>query len=102
MRSYQAITFHILSQQTFTASLRQEGAHARTNLKVLETLTYSCTEPEHLRNLANKLDCIISEFRLGLVRSRITFAIGVKPGEEELLVSSVYSYSLQIYTESFC
>jgi len=36
------------------------------------------------------------------VRSRITFAIGVKPGEEALLVSHVYSYSLQIYTESFC
>jgi len=69
MHSYQAITFHILSQQTFTASLRQEGARARTNLKVLETLTYSCTEPEHLRNLANKLDCIISEFRLGLPKA---------------------------------
>ena len=48
--------------QTLTASLRHEGVRTRTNLKVLETLTYSCTCPAQLEILANKLDNIITEF----------------------------------------
>ena len=49
--------------QTLTASLRHEGVRTRTNLKVLETLTYSCTCLAQLEILANKLDNIITEFR---------------------------------------
>ena len=44
-------------------SLKRSGEHARTNLKVLQTLTYTCTNPDELEQLATKLDSLIMEFR---------------------------------------
>ncbi|XP_064399682.1 uncharacterized protein LOC135346105 isoform X2 [Halichondria panicea] len=44
-------------------SLKQSGEHARTSLKVLQTLTYNCTGPDRLDQLATKLDTLITEFR---------------------------------------
>ncbi len=49
--------------QTFITSLKQSGEHARTSLKVLQTLTYNCTDPDRLDQLATKLDTLITEFR---------------------------------------
>ena len=49
--------------QTFMTSLKQSGEHARTSLKVLQTLTYNCTDPDRLDQLATKLDTLITEFR---------------------------------------
>ena len=49
-----------LSLLTLMTSLKQNGEHVRTNLKVLETLTYTCTK---LEQLACKLDSVIEDFR---------------------------------------
>ena len=53
---------NFLCLQTFMTSLKRSGEHARTNLKVLQTLTYTCTNPEQLEQLATKLDSLIMEF----------------------------------------
>ena len=50
-------------------SLKQKGEHVRTNLKVLETLTYNCTSPTELEKLASKLDSLIADFRTVLPRT---------------------------------
>ena len=44
-------------------SLKQNSERVRTNLKVLETLTYNCTNPDQLETLATKLDSLICDFR---------------------------------------
>lgn len=49
--------------QTFEKSIRQAGESARTSLKVLETLTYSCTDPKHLWELYVKIEEQVTEFR---------------------------------------
>ena len=51
------------------ASLKQKGEHVRTNLKVLETLTYNCASPEELEKLASKLDSLIADFRTVLPKT---------------------------------
>ena len=38
-------------------------------MKVLETLTYACTNPDQLEKLASKLDLLISDFRASLPKS---------------------------------
>ena len=58
-----------LSPQTYMTSLKQHGEHVRTNLKVLETLTYTCTNPDQLDQLASKLDSLIKDFRIALPKS---------------------------------
>ena len=50
-------------------SLKQKGENVRTNLKVLETLTYNCTSPEELEKLASKLDSLIRDFRTVLPKT---------------------------------
>lgn len=49
--------------------LKQNSEHVRTNLKVLETLTYNCTDPDELDKLATKLDSLIKDFRAVLPRT---------------------------------
>ena len=41
----------------------------RTNLKVLETMTYSCSSPEDLNDLASKVERLVTEFRGKLPKS---------------------------------
>jgi hypothetical protein len=55
--------------QTLISSLKQEGERARTNLRVLETLTYSCINPCDLHELSTKLDDLAKEFRSKLPQS---------------------------------
>ena len=55
--------------QTFTRSLKQEGEQARTALKVLETMTYSCTNPDDLHELASKVEELIVTLKGKLPRS---------------------------------
>ena len=55
--------------QTLWKSLKQEGERARTTLKVLETMTYSCTSPQDLHELANKVETLITDFRAKLPKS---------------------------------
>ena len=47
-------------------SLKEEGERARTNLRVLKTLTYSCINPGDLHELSAKLDDLAKEFRAKL------------------------------------
>ena len=49
--------------------LKKFGINARTNLKVLETLTYNFTEVHHLEELTKKLECLIKEYQCHLPRS---------------------------------
>ena len=49
--------------------MKLEGERARTTLKVLETMTYSCTSPQDLHNLMIKVERLISEFREKLPKS---------------------------------
>ena len=49
--------------------MKLEGERARTTLKVLETMTYSCTSPQDLHNLMTKVERLISEFREKLPKS---------------------------------
>ena len=51
-------------------SLKKNGEQARTNLKVLETLTYSCTNPDQLEQLACKLDSVIKDFQAALPKTQ--------------------------------
>ena len=46
--------------------MRQAGESARTSLKVLETLTYSCTEPKDLWELHASIEELVTEFRAKL------------------------------------
>ena len=39
---------------------------ARVNLKAIESLTYTCTDPQLLRKLNNQLQSIINDFRSNL------------------------------------
>jgi hypothetical protein len=55
--------------QTLVQSLKQEGEHARTALKVLETLTYSCINPNDLHEIATKLEELILALRKKLPKS---------------------------------
>ena len=55
--------------QTLIQSLKQEGEKARTALKVLETLTYSCTKPNDLRDIATKVEELIMETKKKLPQS---------------------------------
>ena len=57
--------------QTLVSSLKQEGERARTNLRVLETPTYSCINPGDLHELSAKLhvDDLAKEFRSKLPKS---------------------------------
>ena len=49
--------------------MKQEGERARTTLKVLQTLTYSCTSPQDLYELAAKVERLITDFRGKLPQS---------------------------------
>ena len=49
--------------------MKLEGERARTTLKVLETMTYSCTSPQDLHELANKVERLITDFRAKLPKS---------------------------------
>ena len=49
--------------------MKQEGERARTTLKVLQTLTYSCTSPQALYELAAKVERLINDFRGKLPQS---------------------------------
>ena len=59
----------LLTSQTLWRSLKQEGERARTTLKVLETMTYSCTSPQDLYELATKVERLITDFRGKLPQS---------------------------------
>lgn len=50
-------------KQTFRKSLKLEGERARTSLKVLQTLTYTCTSPQDLRDLTTTVERLITDFR---------------------------------------
>ena len=50
-------------QQTLSRSLKREGERARVALKVLETMTYSCTNPNDLQHLASQIQDIVTQFR---------------------------------------
>ena len=52
-----------------TRSLKQEGERARTALKVLETLTYSCTNPQDLHETSSKIEEIIVTLKGKLPKS---------------------------------
>ena len=56
-------------QQTLWKSLKQEGERVRTTLKVLETMTYSCTNPQDLYELNAKAEKLVSDFRGKLPQS---------------------------------
>ena len=58
-----------ISLQTLVQSLKQEGEHARTALKVLETLTYSCINPNDLHEIATKVEELILALRKKLLKS---------------------------------
>ena len=49
--------------------MKIEGEQTRTALKVLETLTYSCTNPEDLHILGSKVEDLITNFRIKLPKS---------------------------------
>ena len=49
--------------------MKQEGERARTTLKVLDTLTYSCTSPQDLYELTAKVERLIADFRGKLPQS---------------------------------
>ena len=55
--------------QTVTRSLQQEGERARTALKVLDTLTYSCTNPQDLYEISSKIEEIIITLKGKLPKS---------------------------------
>ena len=55
--------------QTLVQSLKQEGEQARTALKVLETLTYSCINPSDLHEITTKLEELILALREKLPKS---------------------------------
>ena len=53
---------------TLIQSLKQEGEHARVSLKVLETLTYSCTSPSDLNELTVKVEELIKSISKNIPR----------------------------------
>ena len=55
--------------QKSTALLKKLGMNARTNLKILETLTYNFTEVHHLEELTKTLECLIKEYQCHLPTS---------------------------------
>ena len=57
------------TKQTLWKSLKIEGERTRTALKVLETLTYSCTSPQDLHILGSKVEELITNFRIKLPKS---------------------------------
>ena len=67
MVSYVLMYFFIL--QTFTSSLKQERERARTALKVLEAMTYSCTNPDDLHELASEVEKLIVTLKGKLLMS---------------------------------
>ena len=56
-------------QQTLSRSLKQEGERARVALKVLETMTYSCNNPNDLQHLASQIQDIVTQFRKKLPKA---------------------------------
>ncbi len=50
-------------------SLKQEGERARTALRVLETMTYSCANQDDLHEITSKIEEIIVTFKQKLPRS---------------------------------
>ena len=57
------------TNQTLWKSLKLEGERTRTNLKVLETLTYSCSNPQDLHILGSQVEELITSFRTKLPKS---------------------------------
>ena len=49
--------------------MKHEGERARTALKVLETMTYSCLNPDDLCELASSVENLVSEFKKKLPNS---------------------------------
>ena len=49
--------------------MKLEGERTRTNLKVLETLTYSCSNPQDLHILGSQVEELITSFRTKLPKS---------------------------------
>ena len=57
------VYYSFFTEQTFRKSLKLEGERARTSLKVLQTLTYTCTSPQDLRDLTTTVERLITDFR---------------------------------------
>ena len=55
--------------QTLAKSLKQEGEQARTALRVLESLTYSCVNPDNLHSLTSKVKKLIVTLKGNLPKS---------------------------------
>ena len=55
--------------QTLVRTLKKEGERARTNLQVLETLTYSCVNPGDINDLSLKLEQLAQDYRSKLPTS---------------------------------
>lgn len=55
--------------QPLIKSLKQEGEQARTALKVLETMIYSCVNPDDLHDLTSKIEEMITVFKEKLPKS---------------------------------
>lgn len=49
--------------QTYERSLKQEGEQARISLKTLESLTYSCVNPDDLHEVGDEIEKIIAFLR---------------------------------------
>lgn len=56
-------------KKTYVHSLKQEGERVRISLKTLETLTYSCTNPDDLREVGNEIENIITLLKEKLPKS---------------------------------
>ena len=56
-------------EQMMWKSLKLEGERTRTTLKVLETMTDSCTSPQDLHEFACKVERLITDFRGKLPKS---------------------------------
>lgn len=54
-------------------SLKLEGERARTTLKVLEAMTYSCTSPQDLHELVCKVERLITDFRESFLNQMVSF-----------------------------
>ena len=69
--------------------LRSEGQRVRTNLKVLESLTFNCTNPEQLRWLSTQIEAITLQFK------------GTLPTTEGLVVRPMIQQRTKKLTRSF-
>ena len=59
----------IIHSQIFYKSLKLDGERARTALKVLETMTYSCLNPGDLNALTESVEKLMTEFKGKLPKS---------------------------------